>query len=606
MVDYLAITKKNVPQIEQEQATVWVDGKCRLVPDLTHHLSDLALKRTPSSLKVLFKYLADPELLSLAGGTPHPDYFPYDSLSAKVLPHDAYGTVTPGMSSSSTQLKSNPQPLGWIWRLLGYGGGSAPRTEDIHVPKYDSTGREANQLSVSLQYGMATGMSLLQKFILEFARRVHKPYLPTTMTLLNTGNTDAWNRVVQTLINPGDTILVEEWSYPAALTTSRPYEASFAPVAMDGEGMRADALEYVLEHWNEEERGSRRPHVMYMVPIGQNPCGATMGAQRKKDIYEVCVKYDIIICEDDPYYFLQEGPYVPQAYRSREAPAAMDPDEWFETLSPSFLRFDYEGRVIRLDTFSKTIAPGARLGWFTCSPLFADRLLRVGEVSTQAPCGFGQSMVTELVVNHWGFDKYARWLQGLQGNYKERRDGLLDAIADEFDLSEETAEPSFFGGIKMFVAKEKTPAWTPYVYAEEKKRTLFSFIPPTSGMFVWIRVPLVDHPDYDRKLRDAPEQTEHLEAKLFFLLVEHKLLIGPGWIFSTRLEDVPVIPQSDRSVLALLNGNAIDAPNGDPADHDPAQYAHFRISFSSANTDQFKTAMHVLGRVLRLFFQGAK
>lgn len=245
-------------------------------------------------------------------------------------------------------------------------------------------------------------------------------------------------------------------------------------------------------------------------------------------------------------------------------------------------------------------------------------------------------------------------MTGLQSNYTERRDGLLDAIANEFDLSEETAEPTFFGGIKMLVANERTPAWAPYAYVDEKKKNgLFSFIPPTSGMFVWvgiitmpihsytilpiltswshlqIRVPLVDHPDYRRQLMDTPvEPTEHLEAKLFFMLAEHKLLIGPGWFFSTRLGDSPVTDPSDPSVLALSRGSAIDAPNGDPVDHDPAQYAHFRIAFSSASVstplwlstgraetdtlpnpmqaDQFKSAMHILDRVLKLFFKDAK
>lgn len=59
-------------------------------------------------------------------------------------------------------------------------------------------------------------------------------------------------------------------------------------------------------------------------------------------------------------------------------------------------RFDYEGRVVRLDTFSKTVAPGSRLGWVTGSPVLVDRILRVGEVSTQAPCGFGQVSAPEV------------------------------------------------------------------------------------------------------------------------------------------------------------------------------------------------------------------
>ncbi|KAG8852042.1 hypothetical protein FRB96_008960 [Tulasnella sp. 330] len=77
------------------------------------------------------------------------------------------------------------------------------------------------------------------------------------------------------------------------------------------------------------------------------------GAAAQEGIYEVSVKYDVIVCEDDPYYFLQEGPYVPWWYRWRKASAAMDPDEGFETLSPRFLKFDHEGRITRLDPFFK-------------------------------------------------------------------------------------------------------------------------------------------------------------------------------------------------------------------------------------------------------------
>lgn len=74
------------------------------------------------------------------------DYFPYDSVSAKVLPFDAYGTAEETSTGGTS--------LNWLWRMLGFGGSSeAPRTEDIMIPKYDARGREANQLSTSLQYG---------------------------------------------------------------------------------------------------------------------------------------------------------------------------------------------------------------------------------------------------------------------------------------------------------------------------------------------------------------------------------------------------------------------------------------------------------------------
>lgn len=71
-----------------------------------------------------------------------------------------------------------------------------------------------------------------------------------------------------------------------------------------------------------------------------------------------------------------------------------------------------DGRVVRMDSFSKTIAPGSRLGWFTANPLFCERLLRISETSTQAPCGFGQVLITQLVAMEWQLPGYARWLNG--------------------------------------------------------------------------------------------------------------------------------------------------------------------------------------------------
>ena len=118
---------------------------------------------------------------------------------------------------------------------------------------------------------------------------------------------------------------------------------------------------------------------------------------------------DVIIVEDDPYYFLQEGDYVPKVERST-AVVKHEQKKFLSSLVPSYLKFDYQGRVIRLDTFSKVshtqfhmfyvslsapqyVAPGSRLGYFTCSPLLAERLERQGETTTQAPCGFGQVSV---------------------------------------------------------------------------------------------------------------------------------------------------------------------------------------------------------------------
>jgi len=85
------------------------------------------------------------------------------------------------------------------------------------------------------------------------------------------------------------------------------------------------------------------PRLLYTVPIGQNPSGLTTSEQRKKAIYAICVEFDIIIGEDDPYYILQEGEYVPRNIRAQKqaqtsSEASNEIEAFIETLEPSYLR----------------------------------------------------------------------------------------------------------------------------------------------------------------------------------------------------------------------------------------------------------------------------
>ena len=168
-------------------------------------------------------------------------------------------------------------------------------------------------------------------------------------------------------------------------------------------------------------------------------------------------------------------------------------------------RFDYQGRVIRLDTFSKvglllslkrlrslwhliqTIAPGSRLGWFTCSPQLAERFERHGETSTQNPCGIGQSIVTQLLTRQWGLGGYVRWLRGIRTNYSLRRDAILDAFMDKFDI-ELPSGTGYREGAVVYEARFKQPGGLALVMAEKRTSKVLSFIPPTGGMFLWLEV----------------------------------------------------------------------------------------------------------------------
>lgn len=120
--------------------------------------------------------------------------------------------------------------------------------------------------------------------------------------------------------------------------------------------------------------------------MGHNPTSGVLSVKRRKEIYKLAVKYDIIIIEDDPYWYLQFPSAVAEEAKSRglatpqetevDKPAKSSGYDFIDSLVPSYLSVDTEGRVIRLDTFSKTVAPGCRLGWITAQPAFIERFQR--------------------------------------------------------------------------------------------------------------------------------------------------------------------------------------------------------------------------------------
>ncbi|KAL1735979.1 pyridoxal phosphate-dependent transferase [Schizophyllum commune] len=522
--------------------------------DLSHHLSKVAVARQVSPLKGLQKYMDKPGLISLAGGMPNPSYFPFHSLGAEVLVEDQF-PLNPSQSSSG---------LSWFWKL--FGSKQVERTTAVSVPKFANKPGEID-LATALQYSMAKGLKPLQDFINDFVGNVYQPGYANYTTIVHAGNTDGVNKSIMTLCNPGEGVLVSEWTYPSTMATMKPLGIRPVPVGMDGQGMSAVALDKLLSEWDVEARGGMpRPHVIYTVPVGQNPTGATMGAQRKKEIYAIAVKYDIIIIEDDPYYFLQQGEYVPKGERKEEEVKTHKDEEkhFIASLAPSFLKFDYQGRVVRLETFSKTVAPGSRLGFFTCNAVFAERFERQGETSTQAPCGFGQSMVASLLLQ-WQYSGYIRWLRALRLQYKQRRDFFIDCFDDEFNMRRSIAVSGAHQGAVVYEGSLKPLRGEKFAASG---KTLFSFVPPTSGMFVWIKLHFDEYPEV------STLGMKELEMKLWTALAEEGILFGPGNMFSSA--------------------NLTDDYEGP---------GHFRISFSNADFDELKRAVEVFQHVTRKFFK---
>ncbi|MPQ98273.1 aminotransferase class I/II-fold pyridoxal phosphate-dependent enzyme [Modestobacter sp. I12A-02628] len=185
----------------------------------------------------------------------------------------------------------------------------------------------------SLQYAPTEGDPLLRELV---AARLGRRGLPTDAAdlLVTTGSQQALTLVTAALLDPGAVVAVEDPTYLAALQCFRMAGARVVPVAGDDGGIDPDALAEVLRR--------DRPALLYLVPTFANPTGRTLTAQRRAAVAELVARAGTWVVEDDPYGELR--------YRGRAlAPLAAEPAS--------------ADRVLHLGSFSKTGAPGMRLGW---------------------------------------------------------------------------------------------------------------------------------------------------------------------------------------------------------------------------------------------------
>ncbi|PYH91571.1 aromatic aminotransferase Aro8 [Aspergillus ellipticus CBS 707.79] len=477
--------------------------------DLSHHLNLKIRSRHPSPLKDIIRLMSMEGMVSLAG-LPHPSLFPVHTTS-----------VTSSDPSASTEIELK-------------------LSNDQKIP-----------LSAFFQYGTGAGNAQLREWARDFTQLIHQPAYQDFNILLHPGNTNAWGKVVGLLCEEGDYILCESYTYPSAQAYWIPQKNYAAPIAMDGQGIRDHILEETLKAWDTTHPGVRRPHVLYLVSVGSNQAGVTMGPERRRKVYDVCVKYDIIIVEDDPYSFIQY------------------PEQFLSSLAPSFLKYDYQGRVIRLESFSKTLAPGLRLGYFIANSMLAERLLRATEVETQDPPGLSQAVVLSLLQN-WGMDGYLTWLQNLRLEYQKRRDWMIDAFAQHFRLVGASETPQLETADGLVALMGDVP--------------VFSFVPPTGGMFIWAKFHLSQNPAFKKMQFDGtvddPEQA--FAGSLWARFAEELVLLTPGSYYHPW--------QGQDKITTKARG-------AEP------ETTHFRFSFSMTTKEEMALGISRLARVVRLSWE---
>ncbi|XP_053258818.1 kynurenine/alpha-aminoadipate aminotransferase, mitochondrial isoform X2 [Podarcis raffonei] len=306
-----------------------------------------------------------PSLISLAGGAPNPNTFPFKTAS-----------ITIG------------------------DGTTVEIGEDL--------------MKRALQYSASAGIPELLSWLKDLQKNLHNPptveYQPEKGKMelcVTTGSQEGLSKVFEMLINPGDTVLLDAPTYPGTLAALRPLGCNIVNVPSDQHGIIPKALKEVLSRWSPEDAkkpNSSLPKFLYTIPNGGNPTGASLTTDRKKDIYQLARQYDFLIIEDDPYYFLQfEKPWA-----------------------PTFLSMDIDGRVIRTDSFSKILSSGLRIGFLTGPKPLIDRVILHIQVSTMHTSTFTQLMIAQLL-QQWGQKGFLDHVDGVVDFYKKQRDVMLVA-----------------------------------------------------------------------------------------------------------------------------------------------------------------------------------
>lgn len=308
-------------------------------------------------------------------------------------------------------------------KIISFAGGlPAPELFPVKEMKatvdkvFEEHGQEA------MQYGAAKGVTALREVIQQHVKEKENVDSELDNVLVTTGSEQALDLVGKAFVDPGDTVLVEQPTYLCALDVFRSYGANFASVEMDEDGMKMDALEEAL-------KANPNTKLIYTVPNFQNPTGRTMTEERRKQLAELAEKYDVYVLEDNPYGEIRfAGQHVP-AVKS----------------------FDKSGHVFYMSTFSKTLAPGFRLGWLVADKAVVNKLTVLKQSADLHTDNLAQFAVAQFFADN-DVDAHVKEISALYG---KRKDLMLD-------------------GIKKYFPEGVT------------------YTDPEGGMFLWVEVPGVD------------------------------------------------------------------------------------------------------------------
>ncbi len=322
-------------------------------------LSDRVQTLKPSAIREIFKYAADPTVVSLSAGNPAPEAFPVKEIA----------------EISNKIMTENP--------------------------------------IAALQYSVTEGYAPLRKAVGDFMKDEYNVGRDFDELIITSGAQQVMDLITKSMVNEGDTVICEAPSFIGSLNSFRSYNARLCGIPLEHDGMNLDALEKAL-------KTEKNVRFIYIICNFQNPSGVTTSLEKRKAIYELAKKYNVMILEDNPYGELRiSGENV-----------------------PSIKSFDEDGIVAYAGSFSKVLSPGMRLGYVIAPKPLVQKMI-VCKQGEDVHTNVWAQMVAHQFMTEYDFKGHLRNLREI---YRKKADFCMKLL-DEHLVPNKISYQPIEGGL---------------------------------------------------------------------------------------------------------------------------------------------------------------
>lgn len=291
----------------------------------------------------------------------------------------------------------------------------------------------------AFQYGPTDGAKVIKEEIAVWLKERNMNVSPESIGITS-GSQGALDTLGKIFIDKGDTIAVESPTYIGAVDAFAPYSPKYAEIKTDRDGVIPESLEQILK--------TKKIKFVYLIPTFQNPTGKTIPWERRQEIAKIIKKYNALLIEDDPYNSLR--------YRGK----SIDP---IQTLIPD--------QTIYLCTFSKVLAPGLRIGFYS-APHDLAKLMTAAKQSVDLHTNsYGQYLAAEYLKT----GDLKKHLPKILKIYKSRQEAMFSALKKYFPSTFSWTRPE--GGMFIWVEGPKTFNAVKFYWASIKNNV--AYVPGT-------------------------------------------------------------------------------------------------------------------------------